>query len=458
MASTSQEQLSSSQVLLKESNDTNNMRMPFSSSLMSHDMASSNQRSGTSGISHDRIFMRNEAEACLPGQKPSSISGDPKKVLPVCESSYTENKIDEAMSQMKAEHEIELEEERLEVVDEDDAFLLHGEDMADDTWSDEEQSSDGQDLGVDGQESKSGKNTNDVGKTQGSDEQDKKCEDMTDQRKDSPSCPSISENVEKMDVSECLTTENNKVVHVPDSPAEVEEGSQCMDTTEPSAGRTDQAISKDCISNVVCLTEDNKMADLDSKIGDLTNQSDFHCCHCQSASKAQTHNFTSCKGQGYSISKGHQQNHIHCKLEEHQSGNWGQGHDKIDNDNQYQCKIEGQGESKTDNEGRRQCQCNIEGQGQSKIDNDGQRQCNMEGQGQCKTCGEAINPVKVTTSGHLFTGLKYNKQVTTESAETHSSLKGRIKGNNTSDRKGEKSDRIEEKEEEEDEEEEEEYF
>ncbi|XP_033760977.1 F-box only protein 38-like [Pecten maximus] len=356
--------------------------------LMSHDMASSNQRSGTSGISHDRIFMRNEAEACLPGQKPSSISGDPKKVLPVCESSYTENKIDEAMSQMKAEHEIELEEERLEVVDEDDAFLLHGEDMADDTWSDEEQSSDGQDLGVDGQESKSGKNTNDVGKTQGSDEQDKKCEDMTDQRKDSPSCPSISENVEKMDVSECLTTENNKVVHVPDSPAEVEEGSQCMDTTEPSAGRTDQAISKDCISNVVCLTEDNKMADLDSKIGDLTNQSDFHCCHCQSASKAQTHNFTSCKGQGYSISKGHQQNHIHCKLEEHQSGNWGQGHDKIDNDNQYQCKIEGQGESKTDNEGRRQCQCNIEGQGQSKIDNDGQRQCNMEGQGRSKTDNE----------------------------------------------------------------------
>ncbi|XP_069121250.1 uro-adherence factor A-like [Argopecten irradians] len=481
------EQSASSQLLLRGSNEVS---LPFSSDLLSHDFASSNQRqsgvshdkassnqestgishdiassnqilsgvshdfalpnqrSDISEISHDKIFIQGEKDTCLQDQKFCGVSEESKTMLSVCESSYSKNKIDEAMSKMKAEHEIELEAERLEVIDEDDPFLLHGEDMADDTWSDEEQNSDSQESGVNKPDRKSrnisDKPTHDVYSSQGSVVQGKKHRDRTDPQMDSQNVAtpnnrvvnmeshqeeqkrsssnigkqkdsSISKSVEKMDISENLTSANNEIVS--ECSVEVKQETEAMNTVETSSVRIGTS-SHHSVSGV-SSTEDNKMGNSDGKSGVLTNQSGVKCC------KSQADNVTSC-----------------TEIQEQCCGRWSR-----EEQNESEVKNQGQGHCKSDS----QVQIQVENKGQ------GQHQCDVKGQGQKETfCGVATSSREVTTSGAVVTDKKDHKQLTIDSESMHSSLENKMRHCSNSDKDESCQGKKEEKDDEHDDEEEEE--
>ncbi|XP_060065718.1 uncharacterized protein LOC132546039 [Ylistrum balloti] len=277
---TSHEQSSSSQLLSGGSTDTDDVRSPFSSCSLPQDLSSSNQKSDASGISYDQIFVCKDDESCSQEQTIFNVSGDSRSTQLTCDNSYTENHIDEAMSRMKAEHEIELEENKLEVVDEDDAFLLHGEDMADDTWSDDDQSSDSHDSCI---------NTEDNSKSTANADYDKPNSDvpaLTDKHENLQNC--LSE-------KECDISERNNI-----------------NTTETILERTCLDSTGQHTDSVICPS----------------------VSHCQTYSKTQVQNHMDCKSEGQSESLHH--NYIDSKGE-------GQVQTVKIDQRKSQCRNDGQG-------------------------------------------------------------------------------------------------------------------
>ncbi|OWF49713.1 uncharacterized protein LOC110451330 [Mizuhopecten yessoensis] len=484
-----QQPSSSQQLLLIGSKITSETRTPFSvsSSLISHPSSNRRSENSSSGISHDQIFIPNETGTSPQEQKLCSVSGESEKMLPTGESvSYTESKMNEAVSRMKAEHVIELE-DRMEEGDEEDTFLLHGEDIAyEDTWSDDDKSSDGQDSSINRKDSKLGKVTDDTAhcdsNRQDSDTLVERCKAMAGEQKDfqrghsglgnvnskaqeenslsvytlgEPKHSDVLEGVEKMDTSGGLVTEHSRFPEA-DGSANLnceDKGHQGMGSLGTFPERQGLDSARQPTNTAVCSVEvNNHREDSDSKMCDICQRphplDSKGYTHGQTCNTSQAPTCTKCDSQSYCQSEGRQHSFIESESENNQLDIQGKGQD------QYRSNHQGQGHNLMNNKGQGQCQSNNEGQVQNETDLVRNSTSNEDR-------GIETNPIKMTTNGILIPDSKESKQVTTDGDNASSSLKHLIKCENESkleisiaklsDTREEKFDDVEEEEEEEEE-------